>query len=409
MAHLRKRHKPECAHRTSSGKRRCNCDGSWQARMPDAVRGGTHKIERTFRTKHEAEDWLVSQRAGQLQGTYVDPRKSERPFVEVVDEWQSGWAGRLSPTTQRRYRSILDNYLLPEFGKVAVGRIDHGVVQRYIDRLAAATDEDGKLRMAPGTVRNVYAVLRTALSRAVRLGWIKVNPCTDVDLPRARREEMLFLTADEVRAVAEAIDPQYRVLIYTAAYTGLRAGELAGLQRQDVDLLRGVVHVQRALKDVNGRLELGPTKTHADRTVSLPTFLRKMLRDHLAQPTSDGGPEAYVFTMKGGGPLRHGLVYSRYFRRAVAGYELRGKRIPGALPPAKHGLRFHDLRHTCASLSIAAGAHPTLIKVRLGHSSIQITIDRYGHLFPSVEAALADALDAVAAQPEPEANVVELR
>jgi integrase len=110
--------------------------------------------------------------------------------------------------------------------------------------------------------------------------------------------------------------------------------------------------------------------------------------------------------LKGGGPLRHGLVYSRYFRRAVRGYELRGKKIPGALSPAKHGLRFHDLRHTCASLSIAAGAHPTLIKVRLGHSSIQITIDRYGHLFPSVEEALADALDAVAAQPEPE---VELR
>jgi integrase len=220
---------------------------------------------------------------------------------------------------------------------------------------------------------------------------------------------MLFLTADEVRVLAEAIEPHYRVLIYTAAYTGLRAGELAGLQRRDVDLLRGVVHVQRALKDVNGRLELGPTKTHADRTVSLPTFLRKMLSDHLAQPASDAGPEAYVFRMKRGGPLRHGLVYSRYFRRAVRGYELRGKKIPGALSPAKHGLRFHDLRHTCASLSIAAGAHPTLIKVRLGHSSIQITIDRYGHLFPSVEEALAEALDAAFAAPAEASNITELR
>jgi len=75
---------------------------------------------------------------------------------------------------------------------------------------------------------------------------VKVNPCTDIDLPRARREEMLFLTADEVRAAAEKIEPHFRVLIYTAAYTGLRAGELAGLQRRDVDLLRGVVHVRRA-------------------------------------------------------------------------------------------------------------------------------------------------------------------
>jgi Phage integrase, N-terminal SAM-like domain len=187
MAHLRRRHKPECAHRTSSGKRRCNCDGSWQARLPDPVRGGTHKIERTFRTKQEADEWVVSQRAGQQQGTWVDPRQAERPFAEVVEEWQAGWPGRLEPTTQRRYRSILDNYLLPQFRNVPVGRIDHGAVQRYIDRIAAATDEDGELRSAPGTVRNVYAVLRTAMGRAVRLGWVKVNPCTDVDLTRVRR------------------------------------------------------------------------------------------------------------------------------------------------------------------------------------------------------------------------------
>jgi integrase len=236
-------------------------------------------------------------------------------------------------------------------------------------------------------VRNVYAVLRTAMAKGVRMGLVRANPCTDIDLPRARREEMLFLTVDEVRAVAEAIDPHYRVLVYTAAYTGLRAGELGGLQRRDVDLLRGVIHVRRALKDVNGVLELGSTKTHATRTIALPGFLRTMLSEHLTAPThpdQETGPDAPVFTMKTGGPLRHGLVYGRYFKRAVA----------AALPSAKRGLRFHDLRHTCAALSIAAGAHPKLISARLGHSTITITLDRYGHLFPSVEEALADALDA---------------
>jgi integrase len=392
--HIRKRHKPECARRHDK-TRRCNCNGSWQARVPDAVRGGTHKIERTFSSEREAKDWLVSQQASVLQGAWVDPRKAERPFSEVVQAWRESWPGRLSPTTERRYASILDNYLLPEFGKTPVGRVTHEAVQRYINRLAAEKDEDEKQSHAPGTVRNVYAVLRTALAKGVRLGMLTTNPCLNIDLPRARREEMLFLTADEVRAVAEKIDPRYRVFIYTAAYTGMRAGELAGLQRQDVDLLRGVVHVRRALKDVNGHLELGPTKTHAQRTIALPTFLREMLTDHLASETSGGtGPDAYVFTMKGGAPLRHGLVYNRYFRRAVAGYTRRGVKVPGALSPAKHGLRFHDLRHTCAALSIAAGAHPKLIASRLGHSTIQITLDRYGHLFPSVEEALADALDA---------------
>ena len=189
---------------------------------------------------------------------------------------------------------------------------------------------------------------------------LHANPCVEIDLPRARREEMLFLSADEVRAVAEAIDPQYRVLVYTAAYTGIRAGELAGLERRDVDLLRGVIHVRRAVKDVNGRLEIGPTKTHAQRTVSLPAFLKEMLREHLSQPSRGGtGPEAPVFTMKSGGRLRMGLVYGRYFKRAVAGWtDGRGRHHPGALPERLHGLRFHDLRHTCAALSIACRRAP---------------------------------------------------
>jgi integrase len=142
----------------------------------------------------------------------------------------------------------------------------------------------------------------------------------------------------------------------------------------------------------------------------LPAFLKTMLETHLL--AAEGGPESYVFRMKGnGGPFRHGLVYGRYFKRAVQGYTLRGKPVPGALPERLHGLPFHDLRHTCASLSIAAGAHPKLIASRLGHSSIQITLDRYGHLFPSVEEALADALDAAFTGPgevEQSSNVVEL-
>lgn len=390
-------------------KRGKRSDGStiWQARYADPLRGGTSKVEKTFRNKQEAENWLVRQRASVLGGTYIAPSQGERPFSEVLDAWRESWGNRLSPTTARRYQSVIDKYLLPEFGRTPIGRVTHEVVQRYVNRLSAAADAEGTPLHAAGTVRNVYAVLRTAMAKGVRMGLVRVNPCTDIDLPRAQREEMLFLTADEVRAVAETIDPHYRVLIYTAAYTGMRAGELGGLQRRDVDVLRGVVLVRRALKDVNGRLELGPTKTHAQRTIALPGFLRNMLHEHLL--ASEGGPETPVFTMKSGGPLRHGLVYGRYFKRAVAGFERRGVYHPGALPAAKHGLRFHDLRHTCAALSIASGAHPKLIASRLGHSTITITLDRYGHLFPSVEEALADALDAAfAAQPEP-TNVTELR
>ena len=398
--HVRKRHRATCA-KKQDGRKRCNCDGPWQARIPDPARPGTtHKIERQFRTEREAKAWLVGQQAAEQVGGWIDPRKADRPFAEVVADWQQGF-GRLSPNTARRYRSICDTYLLPEFGASPVGAITHERVQRYIDGLSR--DE----RIAAGTVRNVYAVLRTALARAVKLGVIKTNPCAEVDLPRPNREPMLFLTFDQVRAVAEKIDAHYRVLVWTAAITGLRAGELAGLQRRDVNLLRGTITVERAMKDVNGKLELGPTKTHAKRVVNVPKFLREMLSEHLL--ASEGGPQDFVFTLKSGAPLRHGLVYGRYFKRAVAGWtDKRGKKHEGALPAELHALRWHDLRHTAASLAIEAGAHPKLIQQQLGHSSITVTLDRYGHCFPSMATALADALDAAFAAEGADTKVVAL-
>jgi integrase len=240
------------------------------------------------------------------------------------------------------------------------------------------------------------------MSRGVRLGLVKVNPCTNIDLPRSPREEMLFLSAEDVRRVAEAIDPFYRCLVYTAAYTGMRAGELLALRRQDIDLLRGVVQVRRALKDVGGELRFGDTKTNTARTVSLPKFLREMLAEHMGGLPP--GADELVFQSKTGKPLRHNLFYRRHFKRTVR----------AVLPASLHALRFHDLRHTCAALSVAAGAHVKLISARLGHSSVQITLDRYAHLFPSVEAALAEQLDATfataaAAELDAPSNVAQLR
>src|SRR5207245_7133269 len=132
-----------------------------------------------------------------------------------------------SPRTAQTYDGILDRYLRPHFGRHKVGAITHEAVQAYVDELRAT-------KLSPSTVRGIYAVRRTALGRAVRQGVIKTNPCTYVELPRAPRQEMHFLTGDEVAAVAEAITAHYRILVYTAAYTGLRAGELGGLQRRDV-------------------------------------------------------------------------------------------------------------------------------------------------------------------------------
>jgi integrase len=176
-----------------------------------------------------------------------------------------------------------------------------------------------------------------------------------------------------------------------------------------VDLLHGLLNVERGLKDVSGKLIFGPTKTAKARRVGLPKFLIAMFSEHL--DALEGGPDALVFRSPDGGPLRHGNFYGRYFkptvrRRFCAGCEAKvgdddktcpeceGNDLTYVLPPEKHGLRFHDLRHTCASLLIATDAHPKAIQEHLGHRDIQTTFNVYGHLLPSAQEALAAALDA---------------
>jgi integrase len=362
------------AHIRNRGKRR---DGStiWQARMPDPARpGGTRQIERTFRTKQEAQDWLTQQQSSILHGTYVNPATAKRPFGDVLTAWQESWHN-LSPTTADRYAGILRLYLQPAFGTQPIGSVTFERVQRFINALAQ--------EHAAGTVRNIYACLRNACSTGFRMQLLRINPCTGVVLPKSPREEMLFLSAEEVAALADAIDPFYRTAVYVAAYTGLRAGEQWALQRQDVDLANSRVHVRRARQEVGGVITIGPTKTAGSRrTISLPMFLTEMLREHMRSVPLN--PDALVFTSKRGQPVRHGLLVRRRFKPAVT----------KALPPHLHGLRWHDLRHTAASLAVAAGAHPKLISARLGHASVAITLDRYSHLFPSAEEALAAQLDA---------------
>lgn len=375
-------------HVRARGKRR---DGTtkWQARWRSPA-DPTVRKEQNFKAKRDAERWIVQMESSVFEGSYIDPRKGERPFADVIEVWKRRWVN-LEPKTRAGYEQIIGRHLLPTFGSRKVASITHEVVQDYIAGLAASG-------LAPGTVRSIYAALRLAMGAGVRAGLVKVNPCAGIDLPRSRRREPVFLSAEEVRTLAEAITPRYRVLVYTAAYTGLRWGELGALRVRDVKL--GRLEVNEALKEVDGELSFGPTKTHAHRAVSLPGFLREMLAAHIASKGLAGDPSALLFTGPDGGPLRHSGFYRRHFKPAVR----------SALPPRLDGLRFHDLRHTCVALLIAAGAHTKAIQARLGHSTSQMTLDVYGHLLPSLDDDLAATLDAThAAAAAPAGNVVALR
>jgi integrase len=368
----------------------------WRARYPDPLRGGTTQIERVFSTKTEAQDWLLDMQHSAKTGQFIDPAASARRFADVVDEWRGTWTD-LEPKTKAGYASILNNHLLPRYGKAPISAITPDDVQKLVNELAKTK--------APNTVRRVYTVLRAILALAVRRRYLATNAADQAKLPKKapRNKQRLYLSAAQVRTLAEAMPERYRVAVYVAAYCGLRAGELWALRRMDVDLLHGELHVRQALKDINTTSEwltakekgllFGPTKTHAARKLSLPSPIAAMLADHLAGPIPGGAsPEALIFTAPEGGPVRHGLFYQRVFKPTLRGD--RKRKRPGALPAAYSGLRWHDLRHTCAALSLEVQPNLAMVQARLGHEDIRTTINVYGHLLPSVEAALADGLTA---------------
>jgi hypothetical protein len=189
---------------------------------------------------------------------------------------------------------------------------------------------------------------------------------------------MHFLTARQVEDLAAAIGPRYELLVRFAAYTGLRAGELVALRVRHLNLLRGRCEVGESATEVDGRLVWGSTKTYARRTVPLPRFLCDQLASYLAERPH--GPDDLVFTAPQGGPLREQKFVAGIFKPAAARVGL------------AHRLRFHDLRHTCASLLIAQGASVKAVQAQLGHASATVTLDRYGHLFPDELQQLAERL-----------------
>ena len=345
--------------------------GRWQARYRDA-RGQAHTAPITFVSRTDATRWLATTETDLLRGDWADPRRGRITF----EEWAADWLAttvHLKPKTRASYESLLRHHVLPAFGPTPLAQLDQMQLRRFVARSV----ERG---VGPGTVRNAFRVVSLILAAAVSAGAIRSNPAAGVKLPRSPRAEMVFLDAGQVAALAEAIGPSRDVLVTFAAYTGLRAGEIAGLRVGRIDLLRGAVDVVETIGEANGRVVVGPTKSHERRTVLLPRFLCDLLAAHLAGRAAD--PQALVFVSPAGEPLRHGNFYRRHFRPAV---------VKAGLDPAT---RFHDLRHTYAALLIAQGAHPKAIAEVLGHSTITVTLDRYGHLFPGLAEGLAAGLDA---------------
>ena len=278
----------------------------------------------------------------------------------------------LRPRSRINVEGRLKNHLIPAFGQRPIAQIRPADVRAWVAEIAAVR--------APATVKAAYNVLAQIMRTAELDGLIPRSPCIGISLPRDHgHQEMVFLDAKQVRHLAETIEPRFRVLIYMAAYTGMRAGELSALRVEKLNLTKATVDIVESASEVRGKWQVGPTKTGSRRTLTLPPFLTDMLTEHIASYAND---EGLVFSAAKGGPVRHHNFAVRHFARGAAEAKM------------PDGLRFHDLRHTCVGLLIAQGAHAKEIQERLGHSTIRLTFDRYGHLLPSLDERLRDGLEA---------------
>jgi integrase len=358
--------------RRAFGSVRRLSSGRWQVRYRD-LSGVMHTGPHTFASKADASRYLAMVEADLHRGAWADPKLGRITLAEWAKRWQATTTN-LRPTTRDLYGYLLRRFLLPTFGKASLSSIDVLAVRSWLSSLEGQG-------VSASTRAKAYRLLSRVLGAAVEAGYLLRNPCTVKGAGQERAPEMRFATVVQVAALAEAIDPRYRALVLVAAYGGLRWGELVGLQVRRVDLLHGRVVVAAQVAEVNGRLIPGPPKTEAGRrTVTLPAAAAVALAEHLAE-YAEPGPDGLVFPAPEGGYLRR----SNFSRRSW---------VPATRAAGVEGLRLHDLRHSAATLALAAGANTRELMERMGHTSPAVAL-RYQHVMAGRDQAIAAALDEI--------------
>jgi integrase len=357
----------------------------------------------TFATLKEAKLWEANHRVSKSKDPNHDPNRAKQPFKDLAEQWLLVKKPRLAPRSYDRAAQVIRKHLIPTFGSMPVSAITFEIWRDHLARLAAEENDKGEPRYASGTLHRIHGAMTSVMEEARTRGILSANPCRraarDVIPPPVRK--MTFLTAGEIRSLADAIDPHYRVLVLTAGFSGLRAGELAALQRQDIafetaragdaiELTGATITVARAIKTWRNRKPvIGTTKTGKVRTVDLSPEMGQVLWDHLEQRPAN--PDGLVFTnSKTGGVLNHSSFYRAFWRPAVK----------AALPHYADTLRFHDLRHSFISLLLAAGVDVLEVAGQAGHQRAEMTLNVYGHRMPSGRDKVRKALSAAWSEAE---------
>lgn len=331
-------------------------------------------------TKRDAEKRLREFLYQLDTGGFVEPVKKN--LAEFLEQWLRDYAAiNTAPRTYERYVELVRYHLAPGLGSIPLISLNPHHIQTYYGNALQTGRRDGKGGLSARTVHHIHRLLFEALKYAVKYNMIGRNPAEAADPPRPEFKEMTCADADGVNRLLQTVkDSYYYPLLFTVVYTGLRRSEILALRWQNVDLDMATMSVTDTLHHMkDGRFIVRqPKSKHGRRNIALSPALAILLREHKAKQAElkkalglelqDGD---FVFAHPDGSLLRPDSI-SHGFRKIAA---------RAGLP----ALRFHDLRHTHATLLLKQGVHPKIVSERLGHSSIAITLDTYSHVLPGLQ------------------------
>jgi integrase len=355
-------------------------DGRYMARYTVHTPDGPKRKTIYGKAYKEVEAALAKARGDAARGLTFDAGNL------TVGEWLDRWledavADTVRPVTFAKYEQIVRNHAKPALGRLRLQTLTPAHVRGlYREKLDSG--------LSPRTVQYVHVTLNKALKQAVADGLIPRNVCEAVKPPRPQKREISPLTPEQARRFLEACQGErLEALFVLAVHTGMRQGELLGLHWEDVDLEAGTLRVRRALAQTNdGPVLTAPKSAKSRRRIKLTGASVEVLKRHRAAQNGEsrklGGlweNRGLVFPNRTGGFLSPYLLTDGPLKRPL---ECAG------LP----SIRFHDLRHTCATILLSRGVHAKLVQELLGHATISITLDTYSHVLPGMDDGVADAM-----------------
>jgi len=365
--------------------RRNNGEGSIQKRK-DGRWCGRYSVDgkRKYvygKTRKEVSEKLFKL-ISESKSSYAFDIDSKILIRDHMNDWlENSVRASVSIRTYERRGEVTRLHVIPLLGDMKL----KDLTPNHLRRLYREKLDSG---LSPRSVNHIHCTLNKALNEAVRWRIIPVNVCGLVNPPRCPDEEMKVLTSKQVGRLLEiSKGDRFEALYYLAVTTGMRRGELLALKWEDVNFNRGTVQVKRSLSRIRGGLIfVSPKSAKGRRNIALTTGVIEALRKHRVIQDEERSRENWqenglVFPTTVGTPLYPHLVVQRSFKKLLrkAGLPL--------------DTRFHDLRHTAATLLLTKGVHPKIVQELLGHSSISITLDTYSHVLPNMQSEAVRAME----------------